>query len=86
MGPQRLRTFDRELARAETIWPGTELVDAYVALRCWCVGAGHALGQKHHEADRWVAATALWLGLPLVAHDAIFANVKDLHLLTMLDL
>jgi hypothetical protein len=30
------------------------------------------------EADRWVAATALWLQVPLVAHDRIFANVSNL--------
>lgn len=85
-GTQRLRLLDRELERAETIWPGLELLDAYVALRHWCVRAGHALGQKHHEADRWVAATAMWLGVPLVAHDAIFAGVEGLNLLTKLDL
>jgi len=85
-GPQRLRRLDHELARAETIWPGPELVDAYVALRCWCMRAGHALGQKDHEADRWVAVTAMWLDVPLVAHDAIFANVEGLNLLTKLDL
>ena len=45
-GPQRLRRLDRELERAETIWPGPELIDTYVALRCWCVRAGHALGQR----------------------------------------
>ena len=45
---------------------------------------GHGLGQKEHEADRWVAATAVWLQIPLVAHDAIFTNVKDLELLTWL--
>ena len=39
---------------------------------------------KEHEADRWVAATTVWLQIPLVAHDAIFANVKDLELLTRL--
>jgi hypothetical protein len=42
------------------------------------------LGHKEHEADRWVAATAVWLQVPLVAHDQIFANVKDLELLTRL--
>ncbi len=47
-GPQRLRMLERELERAETIWPGAELTDAYVALRYWCVRAGHALGQKHN--------------------------------------
>jgi hypothetical protein len=78
--------LDRELKRAEIIWPGLELLNVYVALRCWCVRAGHALGQKHHEADRWVAATAMWLAVPLVAHDAIFAGVEGLNLLTKLDL
>jgi hypothetical protein len=42
------------------------------------------LGQKEHEADRWVAAPAIWLRVPLVAHDRIFTNVKDLELLTKL--
>jgi hypothetical protein len=42
------------------------------------------LGQKEHEADRWVAATALWLQVPLAAHDRIFANVNNLELLTKL--
>jgi hypothetical protein len=36
------------------------------------------------EADRWVATTAVWLQVPLVADDQIFANVKDLELLTRL--
>ncbi len=29
-------------------------------------------------------ATTLWLQVPLVAHDRIFANVKNLELLTKL--
>jgi hypothetical protein len=37
-------------------------------------------GQEDHEADRWVARTAVWLQVPLVAHDRIFANMKDLEL------
>ena len=41
---------------------------------------------KDHEADRWVAASAIWLGIPLVTHDAIFAKVRDLTLLTKLGL
>jgi tRNA(fMet)-specific endonuclease VapC len=83
-GPDRLRRLEREIARAEIVWPGPNLAQAYAALRAWCVRTGHGLGQKEHEADRWVAATAVWLQIPLVAHDAIFANVKDLELLTKL--
>jgi predicted nucleic acid-binding protein len=56
----------------------------YADLRAWCVHHGHGLGQKEHEADRWVAATALHLGVPLVAHDRVFVGVDDLELITRL--
>jgi predicted nucleic acid-binding protein len=83
-GPDRLRRLEHEIARAEIVWPGPSLTQAYASLRAWCVRTGHGLGQKEHEADRWVATTAVWLQIPLVAHDAIFTNVKDLELLTRL--
>ena len=83
-GPGRFARLDRELARADTVWPGPNLTGAYVTVRTWCAKTGHGLGGKDHEADRWVAAAAIWLDIPLVAHDAIFANVKDLTLLTKL--
>jgi hypothetical protein len=66
------------------VWPGPNLTGSYVTVRTWCAVTGHGLGGKDHEADRWVAASAIWLDIPLVAHDAIFANVKDLTLLTKL--
>ncbi len=83
-GPDRYRRLEYEIGRAEIVWPGPQLAESYAALRAWCVRTGHGLGQKDHEADRWVAATAVWLQVPLVAHDRIFANVKDLDLLTTL--
>ena len=45
---------------------------------------GHGLSQKSHEADRWIAATAMVLKVPLVAHDAVFRGVDGLELLTTL--
>jgi predicted nucleic acid-binding protein len=83
-GPDRLKRLNLEVNRAQTVWPGPGLLDTYVAMRTWCTKTGHGLAGKDHEADRWIAATALWLGVPLVAHDAIFANVDGLQLLTML--
>lgn len=83
-GQDRLRRLEYEIGRAEIVWPGPSLADTYAALRTWCVTTGHGLGQKEHEADRWVAATAVWLQVPLVAHDSIFDNVKDVELLTRL--
>ena len=85
-GPGRLTRLDHELARAETVWPGLNLTETRATVRTWCAKTGHGLGGKDHEADRWVAASAIWLGIPLVTHDAIFAKVKDLTLLTNLGL
>jgi predicted nucleic acid-binding protein len=42
--------------------------------------AGHALGQKVHEADRWIAATAMRLGVQLVSDDSVFLGVPGLAL------
>jgi hypothetical protein len=39
---------------------------------------GHALAQKLHEADRWVATTPAALRLELVAGDGIFEHVAGL--------
>ena len=64
-GTRRLQRLDHELGRAKIVWPSHELVDHYVELRTWCVKNGHGLGDKNHEADRWVAATAIRLGVPL---------------------
>lgn len=83
-GEKRLRQLDQEIARSEVVWPGEALIEVYADLRAWCVRNGHALGQKDHEADRWIAATAIRLGVPLVTHDAIFANVDGLELITRL--
>jgi predicted nucleic acid-binding protein len=83
-GPDRLRRLEYEVGRAEIVWPGPHLTDVYATLRTWCARTGHGLGHKEHEADRWVAARAMWLQVPLVAHDRIFAKVKDLELLTQL--
>ncbi len=35
-GPGRLRRLEYEIARAEIVWPGPNLVDAYASLRTWC--------------------------------------------------
>jgi len=47
-------------------------------LRARCEFGGHALGNKIHEADRWIAATALRLSIPLVSDDGIYMGVEQL--------
>jgi predicted nucleic acid-binding protein len=83
-GPDRLKRLNVEINRAQIVWPGPALVDAYAALRAECTRSGLGLAGKDHEADRWIAATAIWLNVPLVAHDTIFKNVPRLQLLTRL--
>jgi predicted nucleic acid-binding protein len=79
-----LRRLEDRIASAEIVWPGPDLAAAYVDLRVACAAQGHALGERIHEADRWIAATAVWLGVPLVTHDGVFRNTPGLRLLTTL--
>lgn len=83
MGAARLRSLDAQISQSVTVHSGPELVEAYSQIRATCVRAGHALGQGAHDADRWIAATALRLGVPLVSSDGIFAGVPGLRLETV---
>lgn len=79
-GSARLNRLDAENARAEIVHTGSDLVGTYVELRVACERVGHALGQRNHDADRWIAATALRLGIPLVSNDRIFEGAPGLVL------
>jgi predicted nucleic acid-binding protein len=83
-GPVRVARMRAHLAGAEVVWPDVALSGVYADLRAWCVRHGHGLGQKEHEADRWIAASALYLGVPLVAHDRVFIDIDGLELITRL--
>src|SRR5690625_2741393 len=74
-GLSRMLKLEATLSTAEVIHTGTELVEAYARLRAECSAIGHGLGQAAHDADRWIAATARRLGLPLVSDDRIFEGV-----------
>lgn len=60
------------------VMPDNDLVNVYAQMRAELQAAGHGLHDKMHEADRWIAATAIRYGLPLVSHDRIFDNVPGL--------
>ena len=70
--------MEEKINQAETVHSGPELVQVYAQLRADCERVGHALGQRDHDADRWIAATALRLGVPIVSNDRIFANTPGL--------
>ncbi len=81
-GMSRMRNLQARIVAAETVHTGPELVLIYARLRVDCERIGHALAQREHNADRWIAATALRLGIPLVSNDGIFRNVPGLVLET----
>ncbi len=77
-GERRLVELEERLDAAEVVWPGPRLAAGYVDLRTWATRAGHPLSGRAHEADRWIAATALSLDQPLVTSDLVFASVPGL--------
>lgn len=78
----RRRGLERDLARFTIVQPDDRLMQVCAGLRASCEQAGHALGQKIHEADRWIAASAIRLGVELVSDDSVFTDVPDLIVLS----
>jgi predicted nucleic acid-binding protein len=81
-GSARMRKLDAKISNAEVVHTGPSLIEVYVGLRVDCKRSGHGLAQRAHDADRWIAATALRLGIPLVSNDGIFDQVPGLTVLT----
>jgi predicted nucleic acid-binding protein len=77
-GELRRRGLERDLARFIIVQPDDELMKVCATLRAECENAGHPLDQKIHEADRWIAATAVRLDADLVSDDAVFSKVPRL--------
>ena len=82
-GDARLAKLEATIQRAEIVHTGPDLILVYARLRVACRVAGHALAQREHNADRWIAATAVRLGVPLVSNDGVFRNVPGLTLETL---
>lgn len=79
-GELRLRRLARSLSDLDVVQTEEKLINRCAELRLWAHLNGHGLGQKIHEADRWVACTALALDLELIAGDGIFEGIPALNL------
>ena len=79
-GELRRRGLERDLDQFVVVQPDDEMMQLCADLRVRCERVGHGLGQKIHEADRWKAAAALRLRIPLVSDDSIFVGVDGLLL------
>jgi predicted nucleic acid-binding protein len=79
-GAPRLLKLEAKVHRVEIVHTGPDLVMICAQLRAACQAEGHALAQREHNADRWIASTAIRLGVPLVSNDQIFRGVPGLTL------
>src|SRR5687768_11248358 len=77
-GERRRQDAESQLAAMQVVRPDNDLVNVYARMRAACAQEGHGLHAKDHEADRWIAATAIRYGLELLSHVRIFENVPDL--------
>lgn len=77
-GPEQTQRLEQIVGSATTVPVTDAVVDAYVTLRVQCVRDGHALGQKIHTGDLWIAATAVALARPLMSLDGIYDGVPAL--------
>lgn len=76
-----LSQLEQDLSQVETIWCAEELADIHARIRSTCRAFGHGLHNQKHEADRWIGATAMFLGVALASDDGIFRNVPGLALI-----
>jgi predicted nucleic acid-binding protein len=83
-GDKRRLDLDVRIGRLRVAGVDERIVDTYAQLKAECRKQGHGLSDKIHDGDRWIAATAVRYGIPLVSHDGIFKDTPRLHLITEL--
>jgi tRNA(fMet)-specific endonuclease VapC len=82
-GELRHRRLERRIAELTVIEGDDQLTTCCAELRHECQKIGHALADKLHDGDRWIAAAALRLKLPLASHDGIFDRTPGLEVLAV---
>lgn len=69
-----------DIRTALVVAPTDELTQHWAELTDDARRRGHALGQRAHNHDAWVAATALLFDVPLLTEDGHFENYPGLRL------
>lgn len=77
-GDRKMAAVRDRLDATPTIDVDSDVVEAFAQLTTDCKRAGHALADKVHTADRWIAASAIAKDLPLLARDGIYAGTPGL--------
>ena len=78
-GQAKKDALEEKIQSMIVVGSDNDLTTTHAQLREHCRSSGHGLHNKIHEADRWIAATALRHGLTLVSDDKIFDNVVGLN-------
>jgi predicted nucleic acid-binding protein len=81
-GEARREQLERRIERVSVVPIDDDLTKVYAEVKDRCRRAGHALAQKDHDGDRWIAATAIKLELSLISDDGLFEDVPGLLLIT----
>ncbi|MGB2919214.1 MAG: PIN domain-containing protein [Mycobacterium sp.] len=79
-GQRRTDGLIQILARSPTIHSDADVVEAFAKLTAECMRMGHALHDKVHTGDRWIAACAIAKDIELLAGDGIFQDAPGLTL------
>jgi predicted nucleic acid-binding protein len=61
-GEQRRRQLEERIAKVTMAAITDHVISVYARLKQQLKAAGHGLGQKIHDGDRWIAATATETG------------------------
>jgi predicted nucleic acid-binding protein len=77
-GKQRVAQVLGVLDRTPTIHSDAEVVEAYAILTAECRRSGHALHDRPHTGDRWIAACAIAKQFDLLAGDTIYQGAPNL--------
>lgn len=77
----RVMELDDHIAGLSVLQVTDEVQTTFVTLTGSLRAGGHALGDKIHTGDRWIAATALAHGLPIASMDGIFAGIPGIQLI-----
>ena len=78
-GARRIALLDAFLKKFRLFETNAEIANISGAIRGVCERVGRAVSWP----DAWAAATALWLDVPLVAHDRDLEGIPGLRVLTL---
>lgn len=80
-GHRRVAALESQLLRTPTLPVTPAVISAYATVKSDCRRQGHAMHEKKHTGDAWIAATACAYTLPLLSGDGIYRGVPGLILL-----